>query len=504
MEMFNGDHLRTGYVGRIAFLILFFIIGGFVGTGVGAGYESARIAESQKVETAVVKTAKDATSETADWKTYTDSTYYYSIKYPTNWEVKKITPGPGNEHLLSWQGADPVATAGDYLASVRVSPKTVAEEVNMAKSEISSQVNNTVVSSDEVTFNTYIATSLKMKNSANGIIYTTYYITHNGKTFIVNGLSTSIEPNDKIAQTVANSFKFTDWKTYTSEKFGFSFEYPKDWVQTVNSIGAPVGVTITSPETIKQNETCSEGCGADIDFYYYASVAEEGENKANKYGATTVAELVKNPVFSKVGTTTLGGVSATDATRAGLKAYYNILVEKNGHLYEVFFYHKDSKSQLSATEKQILASFKFTDLKTYTSEKYGFSFEYPSKWTTTESSSSVHTNCQTVCVSTTFANSDTFWLQVSNLDGYTALTDKSLRGYVEYTQGKDGLTATKVGVNEVIKMSKTNPDKSTETLAGFFLKSDSKVIEVFGTFTKTDTTKMSTLDEMLSTFKFTK
>lgn len=92
--MFNGNHLRTGYVGRVAFLVLFFIIGGFVGTGVGGAYESARIAESQKVETAVVSTVAPVVNDVGYVVAETSDTTATFYQTDSNAKKTKIVSVP--------------------------------------------------------------------------------------------------------------------------------------------------------------------------------------------------------------------------------------------------------------------------------------------------------------------------------------------------------------------------------------------------------------------------
>jgi hypothetical protein len=152
------------------------------------------------------------TDPTADWKTYANSTYSYSFKYPTNWEVAKVSPGPDNEYLLSWQGAYVAGHREDFLASVEVSPKTVSEEVTKEKSDIASPNNSSIelLPSESVTFNTYSATTVRFKNKSNGFTYTEYILSHGGKTFIITGSSDSTAIYEKVAPTIVNSFKFAN------------------------------------------------------------------------------------------------------------------------------------------------------------------------------------------------------------------------------------------------------------------------------------------------------
>lgn len=150
-----------------------------------------------------------ATDETADWKTYSNTSYKYSFKYPTDWEVRKVSTGTDTSYLLSWQGANPVSHKEDHIVLVAVSPKTVSEEV---KNRVAQQVGIAAdkVAEESVKFNTYNATALKITKTVSGVTYTTYFISRNGKTFIIDGSSDSKDTYYKTAQQIVDNFKFTD------------------------------------------------------------------------------------------------------------------------------------------------------------------------------------------------------------------------------------------------------------------------------------------------------
>ena len=160
-----------------------------------------------------------------------------------------------------------------------------------------------------------------------------------------------------------------DWKTYTNSTYGFSFKYPKDWQLKENS-GSNTDqaiVSVTSPETLKKIEDQKKNgqnfgpYAEDVSIYYYASVADEIENKANKLGATTLDELVqKNKSIQKIGTLKLGGKDAIDVIWAGESTYYTVLSVNNDHLYKILFNNIQKKANLTSTEKTILSTFQFT------------------------------------------------------------------------------------------------------------------------------------------------
>ena len=154
------------------------------------------------------------------------------------------------------------------------------------------------------------------------------------------------------------------WKTYTNSNHGYSFKYPTDWILTEHEDNS---ISAMSPETKASiDKAVAAGqiynYGGDMWFKYYSSVAEEAENKANNYGATTLDQLIdRDPMIEKIGNYTLGGISGYDVGRAGYGTYYSILVVRNGHLFEVYFENINTKADVTATEKKILGTYRFTD-----------------------------------------------------------------------------------------------------------------------------------------------
>ncbi len=152
-----------------------------------------------------------------------------------------------------------------------------------------------------------------------------------------------------------------DWKIYRSEKYGFELYFPKDWSFSENAgdNGDRSVVSLMSPETktLMEKHRVSETC--DISFYYYDSITSEPENRDR---ATTIEEMIsQNELVRKIGSTTLGGVNATDVVWGGNGAYYSILAIKNDHLYKVWSCNKERQEQLSPIEKKIIESFKFIE-----------------------------------------------------------------------------------------------------------------------------------------------
>lgn len=157
-----------------------------------------------------------------------------------------------------------------------------------------------------------------------------------------------------------------NWKTYTSEKYGFSFQYPNDWKLSENSGNNSDRsvATIVSPETQKLAQDKQVIYSEDISIYYYPSISDGDENATKNLGATTLEELInKDATITKIGSTEIGGKEATDVLWGGMGLYYAILVTNDSHLYKIWFSNIDNKDNLTSIEKTILSTFKFTNQK---------------------------------------------------------------------------------------------------------------------------------------------
>jgi hypothetical protein len=164
--------------------------------------------------------------------------------------------------------------------------------------------------------------------------------------------------------TIKETAETANWKTYRNEEYNYEVKYPNDWVLDEK---IKETVTLNSPENekirkdIEAGKVYGEGYMRDIIISYYSSVSEEPENKANKFGAVTIDELIQRDILiTPLGQITFAGEKAYEVSWGGFIATYSILVEKNNHLYKITFGNRD-KSELTETEKQILSTFKFLD-----------------------------------------------------------------------------------------------------------------------------------------------
>jgi hypothetical protein len=157
--------------------------------------------------------------------------------------------------------------------------------------------------------------------------------------------------------------QFIDCEDYTNTTYGYTFKCPAGWkIDSSN----PESIFLVSPQTLElygkvvTGEVYGEGYQHDVNVRYYASVADEPENVGNRLGATTIPELIKkNPMITNSRQINFAGGKAYEVTWGGFGAYYVVLAEHNGHLFEVFFGNRAKAADLNPDEKEFLGSFKF-------------------------------------------------------------------------------------------------------------------------------------------------
>ena len=152
-----------------------------------------------------------------DWKTYTNTKFGYTFKYPNYFVINDSNPQKISLKDMSKKYA--VMSGGtEYINVLGIDFVKSFDSVCFGECR-----KDKPVEYGENTFIPYVDNGLHEVNN--------YFIKSN------YSIWTTFSYNDPIINQILSTFKFVDdktaiksnWKKYTSEKFNYSFEYPSDW-----------------------------------------------------------------------------------------------------------------------------------------------------------------------------------------------------------------------------------------------------------------------------------
>ncbi len=333
MKLEQYQHGSSHY-GHVAYLVALFLLGGLIGYGVGMQYERARIAESQPLEKTVAKEGS-ANSTAADWKTYSNSTLGISFKYPKDWYIEEA-PSDSRIYIRTTSAkVDKETKPSDFQQlwiSYATNESSVTEENNTKAGkpgccEITDSVSVSTVTSGDLTINTYQFTS------GGGPVIEAYWSDPTGKRYTATNASEigTTNQTNEIAnlKIVLSTFKFeadstVDSKTYTNQKYAYSFKYPTDW-----------GYKEVSPEQVELRQVGKSYSIENSDTYGVGIFVSQTNYKT----AAEAADAAKKPfedanANTKVATqtTTFGG---KPAARIGTAQSTSTFVVLNGYQYSI-------------------------------------------------------------------------------------------------------------------------------------------------------------------------
>lgn len=178
---------------------------------VGSEQEATEeVAPSVKDETEETATTETTTDETADWKTYTNATYNYSYKYPSDWtnrERANIPEGmaePWKSYLFYSSYTKPAGQ--DHQGFVAVSKKLVSE-LKQAM-----YTSGTTLTEETVTFAEVQATKVTAKYQKETGTGYDYFVVRGEYVYVITGpIAYATDSDTEVVKTqeeLLKSFKF--------------------------------------------------------------------------------------------------------------------------------------------------------------------------------------------------------------------------------------------------------------------------------------------------------
>lgn len=148
--------------------------------------------------------------ETADWQTYTNDKYGFSLKYPSDWSVRNLTAS--NSQIIALKAFYALAPKNlneDSFFQIMISSQTMEQLLLGATLNLSE---NQQVEAQEAKVVKYgkIGNKITIKNTTTNHSSTTYYFElDDGITVKVTGETTDDNKNSEIANQIVETFEFT-------------------------------------------------------------------------------------------------------------------------------------------------------------------------------------------------------------------------------------------------------------------------------------------------------
>jgi len=301
---------------------------------------------TSKVTPQTLSTPVPSTDPTTNWKTYNNSTFGYSFRYPT--EYKNLS-GLG-EHVLYSPDAE-------FNKTTRA--KTQGLEIGSTVYGPGEDIQN-YIGPSTITDPT-LASALKLPS---GVIAKAYVNTEdvtvtidypkNNKIMRImiwcGGEKGTADGCKKLLTPVLSTFKFTDqaqttntstWKTYTNAQYGFSLNYPSQFT--------------LKPDTYPSDKDQPFNL---VNLWF--RITEQGQDRYSGYAVKihTSANKTLAQEYPSIKLTTLSGTyGADEAASTDYPIFYFRVKDK---FFEINPIYQDSTAADKIWNYQILPTFKFT------------------------------------------------------------------------------------------------------------------------------------------------
>ncbi len=292
-----------------------------------------------------VNTNSAAPIDTTNWKTYSSTIYLFSFRYPSDWQ---LTEGENNNPYNIQ-----VFSAGDGFDGNSGSITIWPDSARAPQTEIT-------YTKSTVTYGGRTATQSETTNKATGkpayrgVVFTSTPSGW-GPQHGIYVYPAKADGSYAIQSKILETLQFTDptagWNTYTNTTYGYSIRYPSEY--SPSEIGAVYQFVKGQPSTAgysflgirvvtQQNASTAE----DADLYTWAQQGFPANAAVGKYHQNPRQEVIGNLTF----------VAADgDLASTGMPEYFLF------HNDRVYYFHSYASRGSQSQNKELLATFQFTD-----------------------------------------------------------------------------------------------------------------------------------------------
>lgn len=327
------------------------VLVGAIALGVGAYFLSGKIYDASYVVPSFTPRPSLTSSVPADWKTYTNATYGFEFRYPSDWNFS-VSDGGGvlDIHATNKPDGDERVDCSVFegleiqVGLPRDTSKTLKAFVESEVGKYDLGPNGTI---ESTLISGYPAFRVQSAGWDGGCGGPGYFIEQDARryTYVFTGKGATVSSNT--LDQILSTFKFTgdQWRVYRDNARGFTMSFPAHWLTSDNdSTVKIIGSNLDIPSIVIQ---------------YFATLADIPLNPISKKPYEYFDRYVMDENFFKnQKIISFGNGSATSATPVANPSMRVILIGGNGHFYQISYQprHQQTWTELD----QILSTFRFT------------------------------------------------------------------------------------------------------------------------------------------------
>lgn len=169
--------------------------------------EESTITTKISTSSASKTTETESKDETAEWKTYTNSTYMFSFKYPTDWEVIE-QPISNSNSTVAYFGIRPTNLKEDNAQGVTIFTSSLEDTKTYYTKII--YINSNYLGESPSSLGGLDATKLSFQNKADSAVKPTINLVEKGAyTYSISGCCSGPSPDVEAAtEKIITTFKF--------------------------------------------------------------------------------------------------------------------------------------------------------------------------------------------------------------------------------------------------------------------------------------------------------